>query len=247
MSKHIAFLSDVHGNLTALNAVLADLERRNIDEIYFLGDMMGKGPAVHEVVALLREKCTGVVYGNWDRMVVKAFSGGYEQFGAQYYVQRLTAEDQEYLAQLPETLSLTLGGRSILAYHGRFSIDKVVTPMMNNERENIENAMYRFGAHDLTIMGDAHHPFMLTHQGRFLLNTGAVGNPCDRVPQASYLILSDEDGVFSTQHVRIPYPLAQEISHALRTPALPQLATYIAETATARYMRSYKSTSVHNA
>lgn len=239
MAKRIAFLSDVHGNLTALEAVLADLNRRTVDEIYFLGDMMGKGPAVHEVVQLLRGVCTGVVYGNWDRMVVRAFAGGYEKFGAPYYVQRLTEEDRAYLSGLPETLALSFCGRTVLAYHGRFSIDMVVTPMFNNERGNIENAMYRFGPHDITIMGDAHHPFMLTHQGRFLLNTGAVGNPCDRIPQASYLLLNDDDGVFSTQHVRVPYDVAREIGRALRTPDLPQLPTYIAETATARYMRSY--------
>lgn len=241
MSRHIAFLADVHGNLTALQAVLADLDRRGVTEIYFLGDMLGKGPAVREVIDLLRTRCTGIVYGNWDRMVVKAIPGGYERFGAQYYVKRLTEEDKIYLSTLPETLQLDFCGRSILAYHGRFSIDRVVTPMFNNERANVENAMYHFGPHDITIMGDAHHPFMLTHQGRFLLNTGAVGNPCDKMPLASYLLLHDDDGVFSTQHVRVPYDISHEISRALHTPDLHQLPVYIAETATARYMRNYNS------
>lgn len=241
MSRHIAFLADIHGNLTALEAVLADLSRRGITEIYFLGDMLGKGPAVREVIDLIRAHCTGVVYGNWDRMVIKAIPGGYERFGAQFYVRRLTEEDKLYLSTLPETLEMDFCGRSILAYHGRFSIDKVVTPMFNNERENVEKAMYRFGPHDITIMGDAHHPFMLTHQGRFLLNTGAVGNPCDKMPLASYLLLHDEDGVFSTQHVRVPYDVSREISRALHTPDLHQLPVYIAEIATARYMRNYNT------
>lgn len=241
MIRRIAFLSDVHGNLTALEAVLRDLDRRGVAERYFLGDVLGKGPAVHEAVRLLRENCTGAVYGNWDRLVLKAFAGGYEKFGAPYYVQRLTEEDRAYITALPETVEMRLGGRTILGYHGRFSIDRVVTPMFNNERGNVENAMYRFGPHDVTVMGDAHHPFILTHQGRFLINTGAVGNPCDRIPQASYLILSDEDGDFSAQLVRVPYDVAGEISRALRTPELPQLTTYIAETATARYMRSYNA------
>ena len=103
MIRRIAFLSDVHGNLTALKAVLRDLDRRGIEERYFLGDVLGKGPAVHEVVQLLREHCTGAVYGNWDRLVLKAFAGGYERFGAPYYVQRLTEDDRAYLSALPET------------------------------------------------------------------------------------------------------------------------------------------------
>ena len=247
MSRHIAFLADIHGNLTALEAVLADLARRGITEIYFLGDMLGKGPSVREIIDLLRKTCTGIVYGNWDRMVVKAIGGGYERFGAPFYVQRLTEEDKRFLSTLPETLEIDFCGRSLLAYHGRFSIDKVVTPMFNNERENVEAALYRFGPHDITIMGDAHHPFMLTHHGRFLLNTGAVGNPCDKMPLASYLILHDDDGVFSTQHVRVPYDISKEISRALHTPDLHQLPVYIAETATARYMRNYNAQTTRNA
>ena len=53
MSRSAAFLSDVHGNLPALEAVLADIDARGIDEIYFLGDVLGKGPSVHEVLDLL--------------------------------------------------------------------------------------------------------------------------------------------------------------------------------------------------
>ena len=238
MSRSAAFLSDVHGNLPALEAVLADLDERGIDEIYFLGDVLGKGPSVHEVLDLLRRRCRGAVYGNWDRLVL--FSPEGERFGAPYYRERLTAGERAYLSALPETLELDFAGKRVLCYHGRFSIDRVVTPMFNNERENVEMAMYRFGPNDVTIMGDAHHPFLLTHQGRFLMNTGAVGNPCDRIPQASYLILHDRNGVFSSEHVRVPYDLARAISLALHAPDLPMLETYIRETVTAVYSRSYK-------
>ena len=70
MKREAAFLSDVHGNLPALEAVLADLSHRGITEVYFLGDVLGKGPAVGEVISLLRARCTGAVYGNWDKLVL---------------------------------------------------------------------------------------------------------------------------------------------------------------------------------
>jgi predicted phosphodiesterase len=238
MRTQAAFLADVHGNLPALEAVLADIARRGVENVYFLGDVLGKGPAVGEVISLLRASCAGAVYGNWDRLVLTAEDG--ERFGVPYYRERLTGADRAYVETLPETLALDFCGRSVLAYHGRHSIDCVVTPMFNNERANVEKAMYRFGPHDVTIMGDAHHPFIFTHQGRYLMNTGAVGNPCDRITQASYLILTDEDGVFSAQHVRVPYDRARAVGLALRTPELPMLSSYINETATARYSRSYK-------
>ena len=238
MKREAAFLSDVHGNLPALEAVLADLSRRGITEVYFLGDVLGKGPAVGEVISLLRARCSGAVYGNWDKLVLHGKD--VERFGASYYRERLSAEDRAYLLSLPESLEIDFCGRSVLMYHGRFSINCVVTPMFNNSRDNVEKALYRFGPHDITLMGDAHHPFMLTHQGRFLMNTGAVGNPCDRMPLASYLILRDENGVFSSEHVRVPYDLNRAVSIALHTPQLPMLETYINETVTAVYSRSYK-------
>ena len=190
------------------------------------------------LISLLRARCSGAVYGNWDKLVLHGKD--VERFGASYYRERLSAEDRAYLLSLPESLEIDFCGRSVLMYHGRFSIDCVVTPMFNNSRDNVEKALYRFGPHDITLMGDAHHPFMLTHQGRFLMNTGAVGNPCDRMPLASYLILRDENGVFSSEHVRVPYDLNRAVSIALHTPQLPMLETYINETVTAVYSRSYK-------
>ncbi len=237
MSRSLAFLSDVHGNLPALEAALRDLDARGVDEIYFLGDAIGKGPSVHEVLSLLRERCRGAVYGNWDRLILSSKDG--ERFGVPYYRARLNAEERAWLASLPETLELRFAGRSVLGYHGRFSIDRVVTPMLNNERENVEKAMYRFGPHDITVMGDAHHSFLLTNQGRYLLNTGAVGNPCDRMPLVSYLLLHERDGAFSIEHVRVPYDVRRAVSLALRSPDLPMLETYIRETVTAVYSRSY--------
>lgn len=237
MSRQIAFLSDIHGNLPALEAVLQDLSRREIFEWYFLGDILGKGPSVSEPLNLIRNNAASVVYGNWDRLVVRMPDN--EKFGCPFYDKRLSNTDKQYLAALPEKIELTFAGKTVCAYHGRFSVPKVVTPMFNNERQNVEEAMYHFGAHDITIMGDSHHPFFFTHQGRFLMNTGAVGNPCDKMPLASYLILHDDDGVFSSQHVRVPYDINRAVSIALRTPDLPQLDTYIEEIVTARYHRHY--------
>ena len=239
MSRHIAFFSDVHGNLPALEAVLEDMKRRNLTEIYFLGDVMGKGPSVTEPLHLIRKYSTAATYGNWDRLVIKLPNN--EKFGATFYDKRLSDDDRQYLAHLPETICLDFEGRSVCAYHGRFSVPKVVTPMFNNERENVEEAMYHFGPHDITIMGDSHHPFFFTHQGRFLMNTGAVGNPCDKMPLASYLILHDENGVFSSQHIRVPYDVNRAVSIALHTPDLPDIETYITEIVTARYHRHYTS------
>ena len=64
--ERIALISDVHGNLTALEAVLADIEGRGIKRIFNLGDYVGKGPRGQEVVDRCRERCEVNILGNWD-------------------------------------------------------------------------------------------------------------------------------------------------------------------------------------
>lgn len=62
----MAVISDVHGNVTALRAVLADIERRGTDRIVSLGDVAGKGPRGSEAVAITRQTCLVTVRGNWE-------------------------------------------------------------------------------------------------------------------------------------------------------------------------------------
>ena len=64
--ERIALISDVHGNLTALEAVLEDIDARGITRIFNLGDYVGKGPRGREVVDLCRERCEVNLLGNWD-------------------------------------------------------------------------------------------------------------------------------------------------------------------------------------
>ena len=65
-SERIALISDVHGNLTALDAVLADIDARGISRIFNLGDYVGKGHRGREVVEICRERCEVNILGNWD-------------------------------------------------------------------------------------------------------------------------------------------------------------------------------------
>ena len=65
-SDRIALISDVHGNLTALEAVLDDIDARGITRIFNLGDYVGKGPRGREVIDLCRERCEVNILGNWD-------------------------------------------------------------------------------------------------------------------------------------------------------------------------------------
>lgn len=78
--NRVAIISDIHGNLPALETVLEDIHARSVDALYCLGDLAGKGPQGDTVIYLRRETCDGVVKGNWDEMMLrskvsKGFSG----------------------------------------------------------------------------------------------------------------------------------------------------------------------------
>lgn len=234
--RHIAFFSDIHGNLTALEAVLADIRKRGITESYFLGDILGRGPAVHELIALVRENCRNAVYGNWDTGILNTSTPDDPVY--RFSRSHMSQEEHDWLLSLPETIEMDIDGLSVIAYHGRNSVRRIYLPAFASDTADLNAALDCFGPHDITIVGDAHHSYSVMARGRWLLNTGAVGTPTDGLPRASYLILHLEDsGDFSAEHVRVRYNITQEVSRALRTPDLPFLSDYITEITTATYCR----------
>lgn len=66
----IALISDIHGNMPALEATLADIQRRDIERIFCLGDLVGKGPHSAQVVDSCRQVCEATVKGNWDEGIL---------------------------------------------------------------------------------------------------------------------------------------------------------------------------------
>ena len=67
----IAVISDIHGNIQALESVLNDIKLRGIERIICLGDLVGKGPHSSEAIEIIRKECEVVVMGNWDDFITK--------------------------------------------------------------------------------------------------------------------------------------------------------------------------------
>src|SRR4051812_36762086 len=103
----IAVISDIHGNMPAFEAVLADIRRRGIARIFCLGDLVGKGPSPDRVVDVCREVCEVTVKGNWDDGVVTKPDG----LSPQWNRQRLGAGRLQYLAELPGTIEFVMSGK----------------------------------------------------------------------------------------------------------------------------------------
>ena len=108
----IAVISDIHGNIPALEAVLADIWSRGITRIFCLGDLAGKGPAPVKAVDLIRETCELVIQGNWDYMLCNR-----EHDVLTWHQEQLGAERLSYLGSLPLYHEFYMSGRLIRLCH----------------------------------------------------------------------------------------------------------------------------------
>ena len=111
--ERIAIVSDIHGNMTAWEAVLEDIRSRGVERIFCLGDLVGKGPEPVKVVDQVRATCELVIRGNWDELV--AVNQDNENFTWQ--AERLGEERLAYLAGLPFSHQFQLSGRTIRLLH----------------------------------------------------------------------------------------------------------------------------------
>nr|MBA3416761.1 metallophosphoesterase family protein [Chloroflexia bacterium] len=112
--ERIAIIADVHGNIPALEAALADIERRRITRIFCLGDLVGKGPHSERVVDICRARCERIVRGNWDDGLATATG---DDPPLRWHRSRLGPERLAYLAALPNTIDLVVGGRHVRFLH----------------------------------------------------------------------------------------------------------------------------------
>ncbi|WP_211746500.1 metallophosphoesterase family protein [Paenibacillus sp. Marseille-Q4541] len=250
--ERIAIVSDIHGNMTAWNAVLEDIRKKGITRIFCLGDLVGKGPDSVAAVDSVRENCEVVVRGNWDELVAKRQIGPHFEWHAEC----LGEQRLSYLSALPFSYHFRLSGRVIRLVHASaISVYHRVQPW-----DKMEERLGMFGPiadlafvdndprePDVVGYGDVHNAYLQHLSGKMLFNVGSVGNPLD-LPEASYCIMegtsegqayADEKVIvqnepFSLQFVRVPYDIEAEVTKALQSGA-PDIDLYINEIRTGVY------------
>lgn len=243
--ERIAVISDIHGNMPALDAVLGDIAERGIRDIVCLGDLVGKGPHSPEAVDRIRGVCRIVVRGNWDDFI----SNPTADATIQWHQQRLGSERLRYLKTLPLSYDLLLSGRRVRLYHASAQslyhrvqpwhpLEERLAMFADTELTGSAADAPDSGEPDVVGYGDVHNAFVQHLNGRMLFNTGSVGNPLD-MTQAAYAILegvpgSSEQRPFSLQLVRVPYDIELAVRQAEEL-GMPSLEEYAKELRTARY------------
>ncbi|WP_019911590.1 metallophosphoesterase family protein [Paenibacillus sp. HW567] len=235
----IAIISDIHGNVTALQAVLADIQERKVSRILCLGDIVGKGPNSDLAVDLIREHCEEVVTGNWDEFV--AGTSGLEV--VKWHSAVLGQNRLDYLKSLPFSIEFWMSGKFVRLFHASpRSVNERVQPWDAYEQrlslfQSSELCQADLPA-DVAGYGDIHNAYLQHLEGRTLFNVGSVGNPLD-LTQASYVLLEGNYGNRSLgrlniQFVRVPYNIELAVQQAVES-EMPDLELYIRELRTAKY------------
>lgn len=235
--ERIAVISDIHGNMPALEAVLEDIQYRNIGRIFCLGDLAGKGPSSAETVDKIQEHCEVVIKGNWDYYMT-------EQEGNEvlmWHQKKLGVERLNYMKGLPIYKEFYISGKLLRLCHASPNdlFHRVYLSTEQRKRIKLFEATPTLNIEaDVVGYGDIHGAHIDNFRGKTIFNVGSVGNPLD-ITQASYGIIEgnlDDKNVrpFTISLVRVPYDIELAIEQANATD-MPEKPEYINELKTAIY------------
>lgn len=230
----IALVADLHGNLPATLAMEQALKQAAVEEIWFLGDAVGKGPSNAETCDWVRQHCALCVGGNWDYGI-----GGKEYAADQYFWDQLGEERLHWLNALPREAEVTVSGVRFRLFHGR----PVTELMQVQDDKHTLGAAFTGpgGTYSGVIFADSHRPFIRTLREGYIINTGSVGNSLG-VPNAHALILegekdAQEPGVLMMSVLSVPYDTQAAVDLAMADAQMPHRDAYIREITTGEYSR----------
>ena len=228
----LAVLSDLHGNLSALEAAEADLARRKVDQVMILGDLVGyltrPNRVVQRVALRMAQKGWQTIAGNYDLAVAAGGDEGIERFLKpgigetprrvfDWTCEKVNPQIRELLSTLPQSLSFELSGVPCLAVHGSpDGVRDYVFP--DRPQEHLAAWLEKSGVQCI-FMGHTHKPFVRRLPQGLAVNPGSLGYPKDGDPRPSYALVNLKS--LRAKIVRLDYDLDSEVQ-LLREAGLPE-------------------------
>ena len=217
-------IADIHANSPALLAVLRDAGR--VEMILHVGDLVDYNPFPGAVISIAKESGIISVMGNHDRDSAQNRPYGYNpiaEASCHWTYHKLTIQERRYLLSLPEKSEVEISGLRIFFCHGspRLFLDEYVYAETSDQL--FESFLEETSA-DLVILGHTHIPFVKRlGDSKYVLNPGSVGQPRDRNPMASYMILEIMGkNEFSVAHRRVRYDI-DKVYNSIIASGLPRI------------------------
>jgi len=199
----IAIISDIHGNISALDAVLEDIAKRGIFRIYCLGDLVGYYCFFNEVVERIKELHIPTIMGNHDNALVN--NNGEILYSKtcsrilKWQLENININTEMYLKSLPSSIEFEFAGKLISCLHAG-----LINPIDEYNYDISEDYLKSNNfTRDVLITGHTHLiAYKKYYTGQIWLNPGSIGQSRDHDNRASYLIIDDN---FNIDFIRIPY------------------------------------------
>lgn len=213
----IGFISDVHANLPALEAVMHDMRSRNVGPIYCAGDILGYYTYPDEVVELLRSRGVHCIAGNHDRAVLVGTKGMNSIAAAaiEWTRQHISPSTYDFVRNLPNSIHRPVEEVMVAVHHG--------SPRQMSEyvfEEHVSDELLAIAGARLLVLGHTHIPYMVQFPNGHIINPGSVGQPRDGDPRASYMILDSSEWTFTL--IRVAYD-HRSVMESVRENGLPEM------------------------
>jgi putative phosphoesterase len=218
----IAFISDIHGSFTALEAVVADIKQQGVDQIICLGDAVSLGPQPIEVLNTLRELNSVNLKGNHDAAILDPSQYNFYQItehllpDLHWGRERLSKEDFEFIDAFQDIYSLKFpNGVEVLAFHGS-PISK--TDLIQSSTEvSVLDSYFVGQTANVFIGGHSHIQMQRRYGDKLIINSGSIGNafkfayspgnPPSLLPWAEYAILEQTGNLLRTDLRRVYFDI----------------------------------------
>ena len=222
--KRILILSDIHGNLTALDAVLHAAYEKHIDGVILLGDLIDYGPDSNEVIERLsdipQEKILINIWGNHEHAIMNGdfgrFSSKRGELSAQYTRTRLTEASLEYLKNMDRTgmAVFHLNGRKCLAVHGSLEDYFWKSIVAGEDSLQYKEFEYVFSGHshiphDYQYFYESSDKDFRYKKRTVFINPGSVGQPRNHNPNAHFAIWDTDNE--SVELLAVQYDIESEV------------------------------------
>lgn len=232
MNHKIALLADVHGNVSALEAVVEDCEREGVMDYWFLGDLIMPGPGANELFEVLdRIQATTYIKGNWEDSFLDVLNKNidlenatdiYASRLAQYQCENLDPTRIPQIQNLPMQVTKQVNHLSISLSHNLQTKNYGGDLWPTNHQEKFDQLFDQ--DYDIAIYAHTHHQLLrYSSKDQLIINPGTIGQPfyhwekhrADR--RAQYAILEiDEEGIAEVSFKRISYDIEKEWKNAIQ-------------------------------
>ncbi len=213
--KRVAIISDIHGNIEALDAVLEHIKNQNCDQIFCTGDLVGYGPHPNEVIEKIKKLRIPTVMGNYDEAVgfllpacgchnSDANTKRYATNSLKWSITHTTPKNREFLRELPEQLEVEVGNKRMLLIHA--TPDSMSEYIYEKDSERLIDLL-DYIAQDIYVYGHTHFPYRMTlpDKDKIVINAGSVGRPKDGDNRATYIVLDVEENSICSMIHKVPY------------------------------------------